>query len=429
MNLRVQNASTATSDDCLDGRQALLSPVAALEIMLANVVQIEGCETVGAAAASGRVASAAVISETALPRFDNSAVDGFGVHADDLRRSAPLSLDLDACVRAGHAGPRRLSSGQTVRVLTGARVPDGVSAIVMEERAHRCGSRVLFENIPENGANIRRRGEDVSSGTIVLVRGSVVDPRHAAMLAACGIVTIGVRRRLRVGVLSTGDELVDATSELGPNEIVDSNRPLLMSLLSGPAVEATDLGIIADDPKRLSATLAEAASRFDLLVSTGGVSGSEADYLYPALIAAGGRCDAMKLALRPGKPIACGSLGAMQVMSLPGNPVAALVSFLLFVRPIVRKLIGASVAQTGSMSARTAETFFHKTGRTEFIPVSVVGRSDMGLPLLRKLGRGGSARLLPIVQADGFAQIDPGAGNVAEGEIVMFHPFASNSQL
>ena len=119
----------------------------------------------------------------------------------------------------------------------------------------------------------------------------------------------------------------------------------------------------------------------------------------------------------------------MQVMSLPGNPVAALVSFLLFVRPIVRKLIGASVAQTGSMSARTAETFFHKTGRTEFIPVSVVGRSDMGLPLLRKLGRGGSARLLPIVQADGFAQIDPGAGNVAEGEIVMFHPFASNSQL
>ncbi|MBV5269767.1 MAG: molybdopterin molybdotransferase MoeA, partial [Afipia sp.] len=303
------------------------------------------------------------------------------------------------------------------------------SAIVMEERTRRCGSHVIFESVPENGANIRRSGEDVSSGTIVLPRGSIIDPRHVAMLAACGVTTLNVRRRLRIGSLSTGDELVDSTSDMGPSEIIDSNRPMLMSLLSGPAVEATDLGIIADDPKRLSVTLVEAASRFDLLVSTGGVSGSEADYLQPALIAAGGRCDAMKLALRPGKPIACGSLGAMHVISLPGNPVAALVNFLLFVRPAVRKLIGASVAQTGSMSARTAETFFHKIGRTEFVPVAVVGQTDMGLPLLRKLGRGGSARLLPIVQADGFAQIDPDAGDIPEGQIVTFHPFASNSQL
>lgn len=407
----------------------MLAPAAALGIVLANVTPIEGCETVGLAAASGRVVAADVISEIALPRFDNSAMDGFGVHADDLCRHAPLSLELDACIRAGQAGLRPLSAGKTVRVLTGAPVPDGVSAIVMEERTHYSGSRVVFESVPGNGANIRRSGEDVSSGTIVVPRGSVIDPRHTAMLAACGITTLDVRRRLRVGVVSTGDELVDTMSGVGPSEIVDSNRPMLMSLLSGPALEATDLGIIADNPARLSAALTEAASRFDLLVSTGGISGSEADYIHPAVIAAGGRCEAIKLALRPGKPIACGSLGPMHVISLPGNPVAALVNFLLFVRPAVRQLIGASVAQTGSMSAQTAEPFFHKIGRTEFVPVAIIGRTEIGLPLLRKLGRGGSARLLPIVQADGFAEITPDTGDVAEGEIVTFHPFASNSQL
>ncbi|MBV5269766.1 MAG: hypothetical protein JZU55_07550, partial [Afipia sp.] len=128
MNLRIQNASTAPFDDCLDGQQALLAPAAALDIVLKSVTQIGGCETVGSATASGRIAAADVISGVALPRFDNSAVDGFGVHAEDLSRSAPLSLELDACVRAGHAGPRPLSAGRTVRILTGARVPDGVSA-------------------------------------------------------------------------------------------------------------------------------------------------------------------------------------------------------------------------------------------------------------------------------------------------------------
>jgi molybdopterin molybdotransferase len=421
-------AALGAADDCLAAGR-FLSPQTALATILADVAGIAGTELVPLLSSFGRVTAKDLHSDISLPRFDNAAVDGFGLHADDLDRSAPLTLQFDGAITAGKASGQVLQPGKAVRILTGALIPTGVSAVIMEERASRADSVVTLYDLPDPGANIRRRGEDVATDTVVVAEGTVVDARHAAILAACGRSKIPVRRALRVGVLSTGDELVDPETAPNSAQLIDTNRPMLLSLLSGPSIDVVDLGIIPDDRATLASALVDAATRLDLLVTSGGVAGSDADHLVPAVLAAGGRCQAMKMALRPGKPIARGAIGSMQIVGLPGNPVAALVNFLLFVRPLIHKLVGAPRFVQPIMIARTAETFFHKPGRTEFVPVAISSQDCEGVPLLSKLSRGGSARLLPLVHASGLAEIPPGVGDLPKDSSVRFHPFTTSFAL
>jgi molybdopterin molybdotransferase len=424
MNARPELSTVRAMDDCLVDAP-LLDPSAAREIILHDVAEIRGDETCPLGSLLGRVAAHDIASAVPLPRFDNSAVDGFGLHADDLRGHAPLSLGIVGRAAAGHAVPTRLEQGKTFRILTGARIPDGVAAVVLEERTTRSASEVTLHFLSEIGANMRGRGEDVSSGTTVVPGGTVLDARHLAILAASGNARVQVKRRLRVGVLSTGDELVEPAVDTAHSKISDTNRPMLLALLGSAAVDVVDLGIIVDDRDVIARALSDAASHLDLLITSGGVAGSDADHLEPAILAAGGRCRSLKLALRPGKPIGKGVVGEMHVLALPGNPVAALVNFLLFGRPLIRKLLRASDMSRMSSTARAAETFFHKTGRTEFVPACIANQDAGGIPLLRKLGRGGSARLLPLVNADGFAEIGPEVGDVCQDSIVRFHSFST----
>lgn len=415
-------------DDCSAGA-TLLSPGLARGLVLDGVEEIAGTETKPIADLLGRVAAADIRSEVALPRFDNSAVDGFALHVDDLHRHAPLTLQIAGRAVAGRAMTGALQPGTTARVLTGARIPDGAAAIVLEERTTRRSSDVTFHLLPGNGTNIRGRGEDVSAGTIVVPKGTVIDARHAAILAAAGIARAPIKRKLRVRVLSTGDELVDAGSELGSSSIVDTNGPMLRSLLGSDALAVSDLGIVPDDREAMASVLLEAASHLDLLITSGGVAGSDADHVAGAIRDVRGRCETLKLALRPGKPIGKGSISEMQVLALPGNPVAALVNFLLFGRPLVRTLLGAMDRAALAPFARAAGTFDHRPGRTEFVPVRVERWGTDGLPIVKKLGRGGSARLLPLVMSDGFAEIGPEGGDLDDGAMVRFHPFATGFAL
>lgn len=424
MNLQAPPSDPALDDSCFAG-PGLLPPAAAQAMVLADIAAVPGTETVSLWSALGRVATADCRSSVALPRFDNAAVDGYGLHAADLERAGPLTLAVAGRAAAGGAAPTPLEPGTAVRILTGARVPEGVAAVVLEERTSRTGDEVRVPQPPALGANIRRRGEDVAPGTVVVARGATLDARHLAIAASAGIGRIAVRRRLRVGVLSTGDELADVGREPGEAGIVDTNRPMLLSLLAAPAVEAVDLGILADQPETIAAALADAADHVDLLITSGGVAGSDADHLERAVLAAGGACRTLKLALRPGKPIATGRLGDTRILALPGNPVAALVNFLLFGRPMIRRLLGVAGTAPSGMPARVAVTFRHKAGRTEFVPVKVVDRDADGTPRLDKLGRGGSARLLPLVAADGLAEIAAEAADLPPGATVSFFPFAA----
>ena len=206
----------------------------------------------------------------------------------------------------------------------------------------------------------------------------------------------------------------------------DSNRPMLAALLARPELEVTDLGLLADDPRALAACLAGAAGAHDLILASGGVSGSDADHLPGALRAIGGEVTTLKLALKPGKPLAHGRLGAALCLFLPGNPLAALVSMLVFGRPLLARLAGASVPALAPAAAAAAEGFARRPGREEFIPARVAGHDAEGLPLLERTGRAGSARLLPLSRADGLLWLPADAERVAPGDRLRFHPFAAD---
>jgi molybdopterin molybdotransferase len=290
MNVRTK-LGAADADDCLAVAR-LLEPSEARAIILRGVEAIAEVESQPLLSVTGRVIVTDVRSSIPLPRFDNSAVDGYGLHRDDLANGSPPSLEIVGTAAAGHRAGRELQPGTTIRILTGARVPEGVAAIVLEERTTRSGNRVRIHSLPDLGANIRLSGEDVLPKTIVAAAGSVLDARHIAMLAASGNDAVTVKRRLRIGILSTGDEVVEAGRDLGPRAIVDSNRPMLLSPLRSPALEVVDLGIVRDNRDAIAAKLDNAAARFDLLITSGGVAGSDADHLEAAIQAAEGVCTA-----------------------------------------------------------------------------------------------------------------------------------------
>jgi molybdopterin molybdotransferase len=407
-------------DDC--ARPDLWS----IETAFAAIVSagtVGGHETVLLSRAAGRVTARGVLTRTALPRFDQSAMDGYGLHPDDLHRTGPIGLA--GLVRAGGISSTVLRPGEAVRLMTGAAIPSGVAAVVMEEKVDRIGGSITLRSPVEPGQNIRRRGEDVGEGTTIVHAGQQLDARHIALLAASGHADVEVVRRVRIGVLSTGDELVDPGSSASVTTVFDSNRPMVQALLSSPATHVEDLGCVRDDPDAYAALLSDIHPDYDLVVTSGGVSGSDADHSVSAVRRAGGTSTRISLAVKPGKPFAFGTLGSCRVISLLGNPVAAMVGTLLFARPLAARLSGRTASLPDGLVAVTASTFHHRSGRTEFVPAAVVGRTRDGRLTVEKLGKGGSARLAPLVAADGLAVVPAGSADIAAGEPVVFHPFST----
>jgi molybdopterin molybdotransferase len=417
-------AATSLAIDCAAGED-LNSVDAAFASILGPAPPIGDVETLTVREALGRVLAEPVATRIPLPPFDHAAVDGFGLSAADVRREPPLTLDVAAAVAAGGSARLVLGQGKALRLFTGAPVPLDVAGVVLEERCRMSGGKVTVTVPVPAGANIRRRGEDVHEGAIIVEAGTLLDARHAAILTAAGVTAVTVRRRVRVAVLSNGNELVDAAGTPHEGQIHDANRPMLLALLSRPFLEAIDAGCHRDDPHVLATVFAEAATEADVVISSGGVAGSDADHVARAVRSAGGAMRRFQLALKPGKPILAGMIGETPVLGLPGNPVAAMVNFLLFGRPMVARAAGLPVERPLGQAAVTAEPFGHALGRTEFVPVHVAGRDPDGWPRLAKLGRGGSARLRPLVLADGLAELPSEAGDLAARAEVRFHPFAA----
>jgi len=371
----------------------------------------------------GRVLAHDVTTATPLPPFDNSAIDGYGISAGDINRPAPLRLKVIGRFAAGDRGYLPLQTGEAVRLLTGAVVPPGVCGVVLEERCRQDGSIVSIGVPVADGANIRRCGEDVAKGATIVEAPTLLDARHTAIFIATGVRQVVVRGKIRVAVLSNGNELCDPGGTLGPGGIYDGNRPMLLALLSCGWIDAIDAGRHPDDPAVLSRMFSQYAKEVDVVISTGGAAGSNADHVAEAITLAGGSVQRFRLALRPGKPILAGTVGRAAVIGLPGNPVAALVNFMLFARAAVSAVAGLPARRPRGQAALTAAAFAHTAGRTEFVPVRIAGIDDTGRSLIEKLGRGGSARLRPLVTADGLAEIPADQGDLAEGLPITFHAF------
>lgn len=404
-------------------RPGLLGIDVALNIAFATVAPISGKETVSLGNCARRITAEEIVSYMPLPPFDQSAVDGYGIQRHDIRTGNTGPFRLAGMVVAGSHHAPVLAKGEVTRLLTGAAVPKGVGAVVMEEQATVQGTSVTIGKPAEARLNIRRRGEDVGPRRVIVEGGTLIDARHVAIFAASGIAHIPVRRRINVAVLSTGSELMRAGEALDRHQIYDSNGPMLGALFFSPALKLRMLGRCPDDPRRLARQIGRAARSFDLLVCSGGISGSDADHIVTSVIAAGGRCDKVSLALKPGKPLAIGRVEEMAVLALPGNPVAALVGALLFARPMLQRLAGQVGSNQASILARTASRLSHRLGRIEFVPVRVTGHDADGIPLLEKLGRASSARLYPLVLADGLASVPAELDDLPAGAQIQYYPF------
>ncbi|WP_417672370.1 gephyrin-like molybdotransferase Glp [Roseibium sp.] len=401
------NAPLASVDETIAAALGLCTPV-------------NGTDTVQIKDAVGRVTAYDVVSLFSLPLRDHSAVDGYAMAGHGR---GPFRIVGN--VIAGDAVPERLAQGEALRIMTGAPIPAGTESVVMQEHVEVADGAVspTFDVPP--GDNIRRKGEDVSSMDVLVKAGTRLDPRHVAVLAASGYQGIEVRRRLKVALLSTGNELRDPGVGMGQGSIFDTNRPMLSALLSEENLEITDLGIRPDNRDIIADTLAKAAETHDMIITSGGVSVGVEDHLRPAVVQAGGKIQNWRMAIKPGKPITIGNLGQAIYLGLPGNPLACFVDFLLVGRPVLSALCGRPYLASAPSNATAGFHLTRRPGRREFFPASVVGLSESGLPVIEKIGRAGSARLMPLIEADGLGVIDSDCETVEPGAALQFFPFRS----
>ena len=405
-------------------RGPLISADDALARLLAAVVPSGRTETVATPEAWGRVLARDIVSSVHVPPEDNSAMDGYAVRVADLAQGAGTLLPVSQRIVAGQPG-QPLAAGTAARIFTGAQIPPGADAVVMQEyceavaptgAADPFGS-VRVDEVPMAGMAIRRQGEDVMRGHVVLAAGHRLDAAAIGLAATVGMARLEVAARPRVALFSTGDELVMPGEPLPPGAIYNSNRFMLGALLRGQGCVVTDLGNVPDRLDATRAMLREAAAGHDLIISSGGVSVGEEDHLKPAL-AAEGRLDLWAIAIKPGKPLAFGAVrradGETWFIGLPGNPVSSHVTFTLFVRPVLARLQGATAQMPLPITMRADFDWPRPDKRREFLRVR---RNETGG--LDLYANQGSGVLTSLAWGDGLADIPPGQA-VQRGDLVRY---------
>ena len=448
-------------DTLFDGESALdpgaLSVAQAREHLIRWVPAPVRHESVLLPAAHRRILATDLIAPLDLPPYDCAAMDGYAVRAADLSPDAPTELSVAGRTLAGDA-PTTLPAGHAQRIMTGAPMPAGADTVIMQERVQvietgePAQARIIIPPGQHAGQNIRRRGEDLQQGAIALPAGSALSAIALGVAASLGHTTVDVFRPLRVGVFSTGNELVQPGQTLAPGQIHDSNRPTLLALVAEQGWQPVDLGSLPDDPARLGDALQRAAPQVDVLLTTGGAAGGDADLLQPVLSATpNSEAMAWKLRLRPGRPLVVGRVGQTPLFGLPGNPVAATLSFLFVIRSALQKMAGLRPQPLPRIRARAGCALRKRPGRLELMrvrlcyhpeeqlslaaaaPSSSMGKALTGtaetgsqparaaagdLPIAHPTGSQSSALLRSLFEADGIAILPEEQGSLAEGDLL-----------
>ncbi len=371
--------------------------------------------------ALGRVLAADVISPVDVPGHDNSAMDGYAVRFADLKPDAEANLKLIGTAFAGKPFDGKVSTGETVRIMTGAVIPQGADTVIMQERAKASGDNVSVTAVPKAGTNTRKAGEDLKKGEPALNKGQLVRPAELGLMASLGIGEVSVYRRLRVAFFSTGDELVSIGQPLGPGQIYDSNRYTLYGMLTRAGCELLDMGVIRDTPEAIEKAFAEASEAADVIITSGGVSVGEADYVKQILDRLG-EVLFWKIAMKPGRPMAYGKIGGAHFFGLPGNPVAVMVTFYQFVRDALAVLQGqTTIKPLPTMKARCTAPIKKAPGRTEF-QRGILSRGEDGEWTVKPTGDQGSGILSSMSQAHCFIVLPTETGRLDAGAIVEVQP-------
>ncbi len=390
----------------------MLSVEQALERILADV-PLQPAEDVPLAGAYGRVLASDVVSRVSVPPWDNSAMDGYAVRAADT----PGALRLLEMVGAGSVASRPVAAGSAIGIMTGAPVPSGADAVVMVEHTDGAtAGEVVIERRAEPGQHIRRRGEDVRDGATILRAGQALTPARVGLASSVGHPTLPVRRRPVVAVLSTGDEVVEVGRPLGPGQIWSSNNATLVGLVLQAGGVPLDLGNVPDELDATVAAMRRAVTEADVVVTTGGVSVGEYDFVKDALGALGASIDFWKVRMKPGKPLAFGKAGRVPLFGLPGNPVSCMVNFLQFVRPWLRTSLGDPNPHLPVVDAVAGADFHERPGRARFVRVTLERGADRWVA--RPTGSQSSGVLTSMALAHGLMVLGPEAEPPSAGDDV-----------
>jgi molybdopterin molybdotransferase len=389
----------------------------AREYIRAFLAPVTAVERLHVRAALGRVLAAEIHSGVNVPAHDNSAMDGYAVRFADLKPDAQSTLKIVGTALAGKPFQGSVGAGQAVRIMTGGVMPAGCDTVIMQERATVADGRVTLGGGQQKGQNVRYAGADIQVGQVVFQPGQIVRPAELGMIASLGIAEVPVYRKLRVAFFSTGDELVPVGGSLEPGQIYDSNRYTIYGMLMRLGVEAIDMGVIRDDPAAIESAFAQAAQAADVVITSGGVSVGEADFV-KQLLAKLGDVLFWKIAMKPGRPLAYGKIGQAHFFGLPGNPVSAMVTFYQFVREALLVLMGvAQPPPLPVLQAICTSAIKKAAGRTEF-QRGILSQGDDGRWTVRVTGDQSSGILSSMSQANCFILLPDAQGNTPAGATV-----------
>ncbi len=394
----------------------------ALDRIKAAVPTIRGEEQVVLNTALGRILAETVRSPIDVPAYTNSAMDGYAVRSDDLPSEGTVALRVTGTSSAGHPFAGEVRKGETVRIMTGAVLPQGADTVVMQEQVERDGDLARIGTGHRPGQHVRHAGEDLARGQTVLEPGRRLTPADLGSLASLGVGEIRVKRRLRVAFFSTGDELRSPGEPLGEGEIYDSNRYMLHALLTRLGVDPIDMGVIRDQREAIEQAFRDAAAIADTVITSGGASVGEADYVSETL-ARVGRVDFWKIAIKPGKPLAFGKVNDALFFGLPGNPVSAVVTFYQIVQPALLQQMGATGITPLRLHATCTTDLKKRPGRTEF-QRGILQQDEQGQLTVASSGHQGSHILSSMSRANCFIVLPADNAGVRAGELVEVQPFA-----